>query len=253
MGKIIAISNQKGGVGKTTTAINLSACLAEMGKKVLLIDIDPQGNAGSGLGINSDELDYSVYDLLLGDCTFNQVRVDTAFENLSVIPSDADLAALEQDLLSENNREYVLKGKLIANKKDYDYIIVDCPPSLNVLTLNALSCADSVIVPIQCEYFALEGLAQLMRTIELVKSRLNPKLVIDGVLFTMYDGRTNLSAQIVNDVRNNLKQHIYQNLIPRNVRLAEAPSFGEPINVYDKRSMGTAAYRGLAKEVAGQG
>lgn len=252
MGKIISISNQKGGVGKTTTAVNLSACLAEAGKKVLLIDMDPQGNASSGLGVDRNETEYSTYDLLLNECTFNQAKVDTEYENLSVIPSDVDLAAAEMELLSAENREYVLKSQLLAYKKNYDYIIIDCPPSLNTLTLNALACADSVIIPIQCEYYALEGLAQLLETIELIKNRLNPRLKIDGVVFTMYDGRTNLSTQIVQNVRDNLGHHIYRNLIPRNVRLAEAPSFGEPINVYDRRSVGTAAYRGLAKEVMEQ-
>ncbi len=253
MGKIISVSNQKGGVGKTTTAINLSACLAEAGKKVLLVDMDPQGNAGSGLGVDKEESEYSVYDLLLNECTFNQVKAASKYENIDVLPSDPDLAAAELELLGVENKEYILKSRLAAYKKNYDYIIVDCPPSLNTLTLNALSAADSVIIPIQCEYYALEGLAQLLNTISLVKERLNPRLRIDGVLFTMYDGRTNLSLQIVQDVRQNLRQHIYQTIVPRNVRLAEAPSFGEPINIYDKRSVGTAAYRALAKEVIAQG
>ena len=252
MGKIISIANQKGGVGKTTTAINLSACLAEAGKKVLVIDMDPQGNATSGLGVDRNELEFSTYDLLLNECTFNQVKVDTEYENLSVIPSDVDLAAAELELLSAENKEFILKSQLLAYKKDYDFVIIDCPPSLNTLTLNALACSDSVLIPIQCEYYALEGLAQLMNTISLVHDRLNPRLKIDGVVFTMYDGRTNLSMQIVQNVKDNLKQHIYQTLIPRNVRLAEAPSYGEPINIYDRRSIGAAAYKELAKEVIAQ-
>ena len=252
MGKIISVANQKGGVGKTTTAVNLSACIAEAGKKVLLIDMDPQGNATSGLGVDGSELEYSSYDLLLSECTFNQAKTETAYENLWVIPADVDLAAAELELLEAENKEYILKSQLLAYKKDFDFIIIDCPPSLNTLTLNALACSDSVIIPIQCEYYALEGLAQLLNTIELVRTRLNPRLKIDGVVFTMYDGRTNLSMQIVRNVKDNLKQHIYQSLIPRNVRLAEAPSYGEPISVYDRRSVGAAAYKGLAKEVMAQ-
>ncbi len=249
MGKVISIANQKGGVGKTTTAINLSACLAEAGMKVLVVDMDPQGNTTSGLGVYKEDIEYSTYDLLLCDCTFNQALVHTEFANLDILPSDVDLAAAEVDLLGIENKEYILKSHLMTTKKKYDYVIIDCPPSLNTLTLNALSCSDSVIVPIQCEYYALEGLSQLMRTIDLVKERLNSKLKIDGVVFTMYDGRTNLSLQIVETVKDNLKQHIYSNLIPRNVRLAEAPSFGRPIVHYDSRSVGAVAYRGLAREV----
>lgn len=249
MGKVISIANQKGGVGKTTTAINLSACLAEAGMKVLVIDMDPQGNTTSGLGVEKDELEYSTYDLLLCECTFNQALIKTEFENIEIIPSDVDLAAAEVDLLGIENKEYILKSHLMTTKNRYDYVIIDCPPSLNTLTLNALSCSDSVVVPIQCEYYALEGLSQLMHTIELVKERLNSKLKIDGVVFTMYDGRTNLSLQIVDTVKDNLNQHIYSSLIPRNVRLAEAPSFGKPIIHYDSRSVGAEAYRGLAKEI----
>jgi len=247
--RIISVANQKGGVGKTTTAVNLSAGIADAGYKVLVVDMDPQGNATSGLGIDKNEIDYSIYDLLTGECTFNQVKLETGIENLSVIPADEDLAAAEMDLLKLDNREYILKKCLVSYSDAYDYIIIDCPPSLSILTLNALSCSDAVIVPIQCEYYALEGLTQLMYTIELVRKRLNPKIKIDGVVFTMYDGRTNLSVQIVQTVKQNLKQHIYQSLIPRNVRLAEAPSFGLPINRYDKRSIGAQAYRNLTIEV----
>ena len=249
MSRIISVANQKGGVGKTTTAVNLSAGIADAGYKVLVVDMDPQGNATSGLGIDKNEIDYSIYDLLTGECTFNQVKLETGIENLSVIPADEDLAAAEMDLLKLDNREYILKKCLVSYSDAYDYIIIDCPPSLSILTLNALSCSDAVIVPIQCEYYALEGLTQLMYTIELVRKRLNPKIKIDGVVFTMYDGRTNLSVQIVQTVKQNLKQHIYQSLIPRNVRLAEAPSFGLPINRYDKRSIGAQAYRNLTIEV----
>lgn len=249
MGKVISIANQKGGVGKTTTAINLSACLAEAGMKVLVVDMDPQGNTTSGLGIMKDTLEYSTYDLLLCDCTFDQALVSTEFENIDIIPSDEDLAAAEVDLLGIDNKEYILKSHLLTNKDNYDYVIIDCPPSLNTLTLNSLSCSDSVVVPIQCEYYALEGLSQLMHTIELVKDRLNSNLKIDGVVFTMYDGRTNLSLQIVETVKDNLNQHIYTSLIPRNVRLAEAPSFGKPITHYDSRSVGADAYRSLAREI----
>ncbi len=249
MGKIISIANQKGGVGKTTTTINLAACLAEAGMKVLVIDMDPQGNTTSGLGIDRDSLEYSTYDLLLCECTFNQALISTEFENINIIPSDEDLAAAEVDLLGIENKEYILKSHLLTNKNRFDYIVIDCPPSLNTLTLNALSCSDSVVVPIQCEYYALEGLSQLMHTIELVKERLNSKLKIDGVVFTMYDGRTNLSLQIVDTVKENLNQHIYSSLIPRNVRLAEAPSFGKPIIYYDGKSVGAEAYRGLAAEI----
>lgn len=249
MGKIIAIANQKGGVGKTTSAINISACLAEAGKKILVIDMDPQGNTTSGLGVDRNELEYSVYDLLLCECTFGQVKVSTAFERLDVIPSDVDLAACEKDLLGIENKEFILKSHLLTVRSKYDYIIIDCPPSLNTLTLNALSCADSVIIPIQCEYYALEGLAQLLDTIDLVTERLNPNLKIDGVVFTMFDSRTNLSIQIIESVKENLDRHIFNTVIPRNVRLAEAPSFGEPIINYDPRSVGAESYRNLAKEI----
>lgn len=251
MGKIIAIANQKGGVGKTTTTTNLAACIAQKGNTVLVIDIDPQGNATSGLGINKEELDNTVYEMILGDCTFDECLTDSVVENLQVLPSDVDLAGAEIDMIGLDRREHILKDILKNKKKNYDYIIIDCPPSLNVLTVNAMTAADSVIVPIQCEYYALEGLAQLVHTIELIKKRLNKKLEIEGVVFTMYDSRTNLSLEVVETVKENLNQKIYRTMIPRNVRLAEAPSYGLPISMYDAKSTGAIAYNNLADEVLG--
>lgn len=249
MGKIIAIANQKGGVGKTTTTINLSACLAEAGKKVLTIDLDPQGNASSGLGINRDELENTVYELLLDQCTIKHCLYETEIENLSLIPSNVNLAGAEIELLGAPEKEYVLKNAVEEIKDDYDFVIIDCPPSLNILTLNAMTTADRVLVPIQCEYYALEGLSQLMYTINLVQDRLNAKLEIEGIVFTMYDARTNLSLQVVENVKNNLDKNIFKTIIPRNIRLAEAPSHGLPITKYDTRSTGAESYRLLAQEV----
>lgn len=249
MGKTIAITNQKGGVGKTTTSINLSACLAEQGMKVLVIDIDPQGNATSGLGIEKEAVKKSVYELMIGEAEVAEVIAPSCMDNLWVMPSDVNLAGAEIELLDTPNREYILREQVAKVKGDYDYILIDCPPSLNILTINAMTTADTVIVPIQCEYYALEGLSQLIRTIGLVKERLNEALLIDGVVFTMFDGRTNLSLQVVENVRENLSQNIYCSVIPRNVRLAEAPSHGLPIILYDKKSIGAEAYRDLALEV----
>ena len=249
MGRIIAIANQKGGVGKTTTAINLAACLAEAGKKVLTIDLDPQGNMTSGLGVDKNEVENTVYELMLGECTIQESMTETVVEGMKIIPSNVNLAGAEIELLGINEKEYILKNAVDEVKEDYDFVIIDCPPSLNMLTINAMTTADSILVPIQCEYYALEGLSQLMHTIDLVQQRLNPELSIDGVVFTMYDARTNLSVQVVESVRENLDTHIYNTLIPRNIRLAEAPSHGMPINLYDKRSAGTESYRALAKEV----
>ncbi len=250
MGRIIAIANQKGGVGKTTTAINLSACLAEQGKKVLVIDLDPQGNTTSGFGLDKDSLENTVYQLMLDECTVRESMYGVEeIDNLKVIPSDVDLAGAEIELLGRNEREYILKNEVDYIKDDYDFIIIDCPPSLNMLTINALTTSDSVLVPIQCEYYALEGIAQLMHTIDLVKERLNSKLEIDGVVFTMYDSRTNLSSDVVDTVKENLQAYVYKTIIPRNVRLAEAPSNGLPINLYDGKSAGAESYRNLAKEV----
>lgn len=253
MGRIIAIANQKGGVGKTTTSINLSSCLAEAGKKVLTIDIDPQGNTTSGLGINKNEIENTVYELILGESNIKKSICKSEISNLDVLPSKVDLAGAEIELLDVKEREYVLRNEIDWVKDDYDYIIIDCPPSLNLLTINALTTADTVLVPIQCEYYALEGLSQLIHTINLVQNRLNPNLSIEGVVFTMYDARTNLSLQVVENVKANLNQNVYKTIIPRNVRLAEAPSHGLPINLYDSKSTGAESYRLLAEEVIGNG
>ena len=249
MGRVIAIANQKGGVGKTTTAINLAPCLAEAGKNVLTIDLDPQGNMTSGLGVDKSELENTVYELMLDECSIKESMTDTVVEGMKVIPSNVNLAGAEIELLGISEKEYILKNAVDYIKDDYDFIIIDCPPSLNMLTINAMTTADSVLVPIQCEYYALEGLSQLMHTIDLVQQRLNPNLTIDGVVFTMYDVRTNLSIQVVDSVKANLDAKIYDTLIPRNIRLAEAPSHGLPINMYDAKSAGAESYRSLAKEV----
>lgn len=250
MGRIIAIANQKGGVGKTTTAINLAACLAEAGKKILLIDCDPQGNATSGLGIDKDHLENSIYEVLLDECGIRQaMQAVDGVENFTVLPSNVNLAGAEVELLEVEDKEYILSNTVDYIRDDYDYILIDCPPSLNILTVNAMTTADSVLVPIQCEYYALEGISQLIHTVELVQERLNPDLTIDGVVFTMYDARTNLSADVVASVRENLNTKVYNTIIPRNVRLAEAPSHGLPIHLYDSRSSGAESYRNLAREV----
>ncbi len=249
MGKIIAIANQKGGVGKTTTSINLSAALAEKGKKVLVIDSDPQGNTTSGFGIEKNELENSIYELLLGDCSVEECVIKRENTRLSILPANVNLAAAEVELIDAPSKEFILKREIDYVRDKYDYIIIDCPPSLSLLTINALTTADSVLVPIQCEYYALEGLSQLIYTVNLVKSRLNPELDMEGVVFTMYDSRTNLSEDVVQNVRSVLKQHIFDTIIPRNIRLAEAPSRGLPINEYDSRSAGAEAYASLAKEL----
>ena len=249
MGRIIAVANQKGGVGKTTTSINLAACLAEKGKKVLAVDMDPQGNLTSGLGVDKDSVEKSIYELISGEVDIKEVINKEVLENLDIIPTSIDLSAAEIELIGVDDKEYILRNAIDQVKDQYDFVIIDCPPSLSMLTINAMTTADSVIVPIQCEYYALEGLSQLIHTVELVKDRLNSKLEIEGVVFTMYDARTNLSLQVVENVKDNLQQNIYKTIIPRNIRLAEAPSYGLPINKYDPKSTGAESYMRLADEV----
>ena len=253
MGKTIAIANQKGGVGKTTTSINLSASLAAKGKKVLVIDTDPQGNTTSGFGVEKNDLDNTVYELMLSECSIKECILNDVIDGVSIIPSNVNLAAAEIELIGVDREEYILKREVEWIKDGFDYIIIDCPPSLSMLTINAMTTADTVLVPIQCEYYALEGLSQLIHTINLVKERLNPDLDIEGVVFTMYDSRTNLSMQVVENVKSNLSQKVFQTLIPRNIRLAEAPSYGMPINAYDPKSAGAEAYMQLAEEVINGG
>ena len=249
MGRIIAVANQKGGVGKTTTSINLAACLAEKGKKVLAVDMDPQGNLTSGLGVDKDSVEKSIYELIIGEVDIKEVINKEVLENLDIIPTSIDLSAAEIELIGVDDKEYILRNAIDQVKDQYDFVIIDCPPSLSMLTINAMTTADSVIVPIQCEYYALEGLSQLIHTVELVKDRLNSKLEIEGVVFTMYDARTNLSLQVVENVKDNLQQNIYKTIIARNIRLAEAPSYGLPINKYDPKSTGAESYMRLADEV----
>ena len=249
MGRIIAVANQKGGVGKTTTSINLAACLAEKGKKVLAVDMDPQGNLTSGLGVDKDSVEKSIYELIIGEVDIKEVINKEVLENLDIIPTSIDLSAAEIELIGVDDKEYILRNAIDQVKDQYDFVIIDCPPSLSMLTINAMTTADSVIVPIQCKYYALEGLSQLIHTVELVKDRLNSKLEIEGVVFTMYDARTNLSLQVVENVKDNLQQNIYKTIIPRNIRLAEAPSYGLPINKYDPKSTGAESYMRLADEV----
>lgn len=252
MGRTIAIANQKGSVGKTTTAINLSSSLAAKGKKVLLIDADPQGNATSGFGVEKNDLENTVYELLLSECSINECILSEVIPGVSIVPSNVNLAATEIELIGVDKKEFILKNEIDWVKDKFDFIMIDCPPSLNLLTINAMTTADSVLVPIQCEFYALEGLSQLIHTVNLVKERLNPDLDMEGVVFTMYDSRTNLSMQVVENVKNNLNQNVYSTLIPRNIRLAEAPSYGMPINMYDPKSAGAEAYMLLADEVIGR-
>lgn len=255
MGRMIAVANQKGGVGKTTTSINLSACLAEKGKKVLLVDMDSQGNTTSGLGLEKNELEKTIYEVLREEISVEDaiVEIEDCFGNLFLIPSNRNLAGAEIELITSENMQYILKEKLAPIKDQYDYIILDCPPALGMLTVNAMTASDSVLVPIQCEFYALDGLSQLIYTINLIQENLNPSLEIEGVVFTMYDARTNLSLQVVENVKDNLNQNIYKTIIPRNIRLAEAPSYGMPINLYDPKSTGAESYKLLAEEVINKG
>lgn len=252
MGRIIAVANQKGGVGKTTTSVNLAASLAEKGKNVLLIDGDPQGNATSGFGIDKNDLEYTLYELILEECGIRDCIIEDVIPGVSIIPSNVNLAAAEIELINVDRKEFILKNEIDYVTDKYDYILIDCPPSLNILTLNAMTTANSILVPIQCEYYALEGLSQLIHTVNLAKERLNPGLDIEGVVFTMYDSRTNLSTQVVENVKSNLNSYIFESVIPRNVRLSEAPSFGMPIIKYDPKSTGADAYMSLAEELLGK-
>jgi chromosome partitioning protein len=250
MKRIIAVANQKGGVGKTTTNVNLATCLAQAGKTVLVADMDPQGNTTSGFGVDKHTLEKSIYTLLLGESYLEEVALNIeGIDGLHLLPSNIDLAGAEIEMLDMQQREFRLRDVFTHAKYLYDYILIDCPPSLNILTLNALCAADTVLVPIQCEYYALEGLTQLMHTINLVHAKLNPRLALEGVVFTMYDARTNLSAQVVDEVKTHLEEHTYKTIIPRNVRLSEAPSHGLPITLYDPNSKGAEAYKQLAEEV----
>ncbi len=252
MGIIISIANQKGGVGKTTTSINMSACVADTGKKVLLIDIDPQGNSSSGLGIERTEVKKSSYNVLMGHVGAKEAIRRTMMETLDIIPANIDLVGAEVELVSAMARETMLKRALSEVKDEYDYIFMDCPPSLGLITLNALCASDRILVPIQCEFYALEGLTQLMNTVKLVRQNLNPGLEVEGVVMTMFDGRTNLSVQVVEEVRKFFKSKVYQTVIPRNVRLGEAPSYGLPVIRYDSKCLGSDAYRELSAEFIGQ-
>lgn len=251
MGRVIAIANQKGGVAKTTTAVNLAAWISIMGKKVLLIDIDPQGNATSGLGLDKDQMEHTTYDVIINGLEAGRAIVESPIENLFVLPSRIDLAGSEIEMVGLEGREYLLREAVRGIRDQYDMVIIDCPPSLGLLTINAMAAADSVLIPIQCEYYALEGVGQLINTISLVQENIHKELKIEGVLLTMFDGRTNLSIQVVDEVKRHFRDKVYRSIIPRNVRLSEAPSHGKPVMVYDRRSRGAEVYHDLAKEVLG--
>ncbi|SDJ56133.1 chromosome segregation ATPase [Salimicrobium halophilum] len=253
MGKVISIANQKGGVGKTTTSVNLSAALAHLGHSVLLVDIDPQGNATSGVGIEKGDVDECIYDVLIEDASIQDVCRSTNTERLDVIPATIQLAGAEIELVPTISREVRLKNAVDEIKQKYDYVIIDCPPSLGLLTINSLTASDAVIIPVQCEYYALEGLSQLLNTVRLVQKHLNKQLVIEGVLLTMLDARTNLGLQVIEEVKKYFQDRVYKSIVPRNVRLGEAPSHGEPIITYDSRSRGAEVYLELAKEVVANG
>jgi len=248
VGRVISIANQKGGVGKTTTSINISTILAKKGKRVLLIDADPQGNATSGIGIEK-KTEKSIYDVIIEETKIEEVVLETQVKNLKICPSNINLAGAEVELVSMMSREYRLKERIEEEKENYDYIIIDCPPSLGLITLNAFTASDSVLIPVQCEYYALEGLEQLMNTVNLVKKHLNKELELEGAVLTMYDARTNLSNQVVKEVKNYFEDKVYKTVIPRNVRLSEAPSFGMPISLYDPKSKGAKCYDKLVKEI----
>lgn len=249
MSKVIAIANQNGGVGKTTTAVNLSSCLAVKGKKVLIIDIDPQGNTSSGLGVDKTSIDTSIYDVIINNIPINDTFIETKIDNLLISPSNIQLAGAEVELVSVISRETRLKFAIEPIRSDFDFIIIDCPPSLGLITVNALTAADTILVPIQCEYYALEGLSQLMNTVKIVQKHLNPSLKVEGVVLTMFDARTNLSIQVVDEVKKYFGNKVYRTIIPRNVRLSEAPSYGLPIILYDSKSKGAECYMELAEEV----
>lgn len=253
MSKVVAIANQKGGVGKTTTAVNLGACLGELGRSILIVDADPQGNATSGLGVDRSKLDYSLYDCLVRNVEPVKALRATEFPGVWLLPSSLDLAGAEIELVQMDEREHRLKKVVGQIRDNYDFVFIDCPPSLGLLTVNALTASDSVLIPIQCEYYALEGLTQLLNTIKLIRGRLNSTLALEGVLLTMFDGRTNLSLQVAEEVKRYFRDYVFQTIIPRNVRLSEAPSHGKPITVYDPRSRGAEVYRELAEEVLRRG
>ena len=253
MGRVISVSNQKGGVGKTTTSINLSAFLAEKGQRVLIIDIDPQANAGCGLGINTEKVNTTIYDVLIGQAAIEEVILETGIDNLFFVPSNIHLSGAQVELLNIRDREFILKGALKKIKEDFDLLFIDCPPSLGILTINSLVAADSVLIPLQCEYYALEGLSQLLKVVAMVQDELNRNLKIEGVILTMFDSHTNLSQQVVSDVKEYFREKVLNTIVPRNVKLSEAPSFGKPIGLYDRKCAGSESYKRLADEVLNNG